>query len=427
MALEQRVSKELEDNPALEEELEDTVELPTTTATDEVPRYRLLDNNQPREVKDSAAISSHGMDFHELMQAQLSLRSLTARQRELGVFLIGCLDNDGYLRRSLRDVADDIAFAEGKEASEDELREVLHIIQDLEPTGVGARNLQECLLLQLEAKEEATKSVQLAAKLVASYFDDFTNKRYEKICAALSISDEELKLATAEITKLNPKPGAGFSEEATDVSPAVIPDFLVEYKDGELQQSLTARNAPDLRVSHEYRQLLKKYAKDKEASEFVRKKIDAARWFIDAVQRRYHTLGEVMSVIVERQKDFFMTGDEAALKPMQLKTVAEAADFDLSTISRVVNSKYVQTNFGIFPLRFFFSEGMQTESGEEISTRTIKVEIKNLVAAESKKAPLSDEKIVAQLKEKGYLIARRTVAKYRQMLDIPEARMRKTA
>ncbi len=421
--LEQRVREELEDNPALEEKEDEDAAL--QPAVDDTPSYRLQDNNQPREVRDRTITRPDGMDFHELMTAQLSLRPLTPRQREIGIFLIGCLDDDGYLRRTLPEVANDIAFAEGKEVSEGELLEVLHVIQDLEPAGVGARSLQECLLLQLEAKEEEAASVALATKVVTDFFDDFTNKRYEKICAALNISDKELKQAAGEITRLNPKPGAGYSEDATDAAPAVIPDFLVEYKDGELQQSLTARNAPDLRVSKEYQTLLKTYAKDKEASDFVRKKIDAARWFISAVQRRYQTLAEVMSVIVERQKDFFTTGNESMLQPLLLKVVAEATGYDLSTISRVVNSKYVQTNFGIFPLKFFFSEGMQTESGEEISTRKIKKEIKDLIAAEDKKKPLSDESIVKLLKEKGYLIARRTVAKYRQMLNIPEARLRK--
>ncbi len=426
LALEQRVKDELEDNPALEAEEEETTDLAAVTSAEDTPSYRLQDNNQPREVKDRTATSPDGMDFHELMLAQLSLRPINQHQREIGTFIIGCLDNDGYLRRPLSDVADDIAFAEGWEVSEPELLDVLHIVQDLEPAGVGARNLRECLLLQLEAKDEQTVAVELATKIVTDYFDDFTSKRYKKICAALNISDKDLKCAVTEITRLNPKPGAGFTEDISDAAPAIIPDFLVEYKDGELLQSLTARNAPDLRVSKEYQTLLKNYAKDKEASEFVRKKIELARWFIDAVKRRYSTLAEVMSVIVDRQKEFFMTGDEGAIKPMLLKVVAEATGYDLSTISRVVSSKYVQTNFGIFPLKFFFSESMQTESGEEISTRKIKKEVKDLVAAEDKKKPLSDEAIMKRLKEKGYLIARRTVAKYRQMLDIPEARMRKT-
>ncbi|MDR2938187.1 MAG: RNA polymerase factor sigma-54 [Prevotellaceae bacterium] len=425
LGLERRVKEEIEDNPALEEEVED-VEIPVSTATDEVPRYRLLDNNQPLETKDRIAVSPDSMDFHELMRMQLSLRALSAQQREMGEFLIDCLDSDGYLRRPLSDVADDIAFSEGKTVSENALSEVLYIIQDLEPAGVGARDLQECLLLQLEAKEESTFSVELATQIIAKHFDDFTGKRYEKICAALNISEKELKQAIAEITKLNPKPGASFTEDTTDIAPAVTPDFLVEYKDGELQQSLTARNAPDLRVSKEYKLLLKTYAKDKEASEFVRKKLGDARWFIDAVQRRYQTLTEVMSVIVERQKDFFTTGDEAALKPMLYKAVVEVTGYDISTISRVVNSKYVQTNFGIFPLKFFFSKAAQTSDDEEISTRAIKKEVKDLVAAEDKKNPLSDAEIMKKLEKKGYTLARRTVAKYRQTLNIPEAKMRKT-
>ncbi|MDR1343685.1 MAG: RNA polymerase factor sigma-54 [Prevotellaceae bacterium] len=431
--LDRRVNEELEGNPALEEVKdstlpeEDAAEANTTIAEEGVPTYRLHDSNQPRESRDWSFTNQSKLGFYDIMLTQLSLRPVDERQRAVATFIIGCLDSDGYLRRPLNEIADDMAFTENQIVSEQELEAMLHVIQDFEPAGIGARNLQECLLLQLNAKEEQTKDVQLAKTILQRSFDDFSNKRYDKICAELGISDKDLKSAIAEITKLTPRPGAGVGEDTTETAPTIIPDFVVEYKEGALQQALTARNSPELRVSPEYIALLKSYAQNKETSNFVRKKIDDARWFLDAIQRRHITLAVVMDNIVQKQREFFVTGDEAKLQPMVMRTVADDTGYDLSTISRVVSNKYVQTNFGIYPLKFFFSESMKTEAGEEVSNRRVKAAIKKAVEEENKRSPMSDDEIVGELKKQGYIIARRTVAKYRDTLNIPVARLRKSS
>ncbi|MDR0687807.1 MAG: RNA polymerase factor sigma-54 [Prevotellaceae bacterium] len=429
--LDRRVNEELEDNPALEEVKEATPpekECATASiaeASEEMPSYRLHDHNRPRENRDRSFTGQHQLGFYEIMLSQLSLRPVDERQRAIATFIICCMDSDGYLRRSLSEIADDMAFTENRTASEPELEEMLRVIQDFEPVGVGARNLQECLLLQLDAREAQTREVQLAKAILQRSFDDFSNKRYDKICTELGIAGEELKSAVAEITKLTPHPGAGVGEEVIETAPPIIPDFVVEYKNGELQQTLTARNTPELCISPEYISLLKSHAKNREAASFVRQKIDDARWFIEAIQRRHITLAVVMNDIVQKQREFFLTGDEAKLQPMVMRTVADNTGYDLSTISRVVSNKYVQTNFGIYPLKFFFSESMKMEDGEEISTRRIKAAIKKLVDGEDKRCPMSDEEIAGALKKQGYVIARRTVAKYRDMLSIPVARLRR--
>jgi RNA polymerase sigma-54 factor len=429
--LDRRVNEELESNPVLEEIKSDAlpsegeVAKASTAGEEDIPAYRLRDNNQPRENRDFQLVGQNRLGFYEIMLSQLSLRPIDERQRAAATFLIGSMDSDGYLRRPLSEIADDMAFTENQAASEPELEDMLRVIQDFEPAGVGARNLQECLLLQLNAKEEQSKDVQLAKTILQRAFDDFSSRNYDKICAELNISPQELQAAVAEIIKLNPRPGAGLGEEVTDTAPTIIPDFVVEYKDGELQQSLTARHTPQLRISPEYISFLKKNAKNREASSFVRKKIEDARWFIDAIQRRYATLAIVMNDIVQKQKEFFATGDEAKLQPMVMRTVAGDTGYDLSTISRVVSNKYVQTNFGIYPLKSFFSESIKTDAGEEVSNRRLKAIIKKMVNEEDKRCPLSDKEIAEKLKKQGYIIARRTVAKYRDVMHIPVARQRK--
>ncbi|MDR2813255.1 MAG: RNA polymerase factor sigma-54 [Prevotellaceae bacterium] len=430
--LDQRVNEELENNPVLEEVKsdaspdEEATAKASTESEEDIPAYRLRESNsQPREGRDMQLVGQNRLGFYEIMLSQLALHPVDERQRTAATFLIGSMDSDGYLRRPLNEIADDMAFTENQVVSEQELEDMLRMIQDFEPAGVGARNLQECLLLQLDAKEEQSKNVQLAKVVLQRTFGDFSAKNYDKICAELGISSRELSAAAAEITKLNPRPGAGLGEEVTDTAPPIIPDFVVEYKDGALQQSLTSRHTPQLRVSPEYITFLKSQAKNKEALSFVRKKIDDARWFIDAIQRRCITLGIVMNDIVQKQKDFFSTGDETKLRPMVMRSVASDTGYDLSTISRVVSNKYVQTNFGIYPLKFFFSESMKTDGGEEVSNRTLKVMIKKLVDEEDKCFPLSDKEIADILKKQGYIIARRTVAKYRDMMHIPVARMRR--
>jgi RNA polymerase sigma-54 factor len=429
--LDRRVNEELESNPVLEETKDDASPNEEISAKvsvsgeNDIPSYRLRENNQPRESRDFHFAGQNRLGFYEIMLSQLSLRPVNERQRSVATFLIGSMDSDGYLRRPLKEIADDMAFTEDQAASEQELEDMLRVIQDFEPAGVGARNLKECLLLQLDAKEEQSKDVQLAKTILQRMFDDFSRKSYDKICTELHISSQELKAAIAEITKLNPRPGAVLGEEAADTAPTIIPDFVVEYKDGELQQTLTARHTPSLCISPKYISFLKYYAKNKEASSFVRKKIDDARWFIDAIQRRCMTLAIVMNDIVQKQKEFFSTGDETKLQPMVMRTVANDTGYDLSTISRVVSNKYVQTNFGIYPLKFFFSESMKTDTGEEVSNRKLKFIIKKMIDEEDKSYPLSDKEITNNLERQGYVIARRTVAKYREMMNIPVARLRK--
>ncbi|MDR3367006.1 MAG: RNA polymerase factor sigma-54 [Prevotellaceae bacterium] len=428
--LDRRVNEELENNLVLEEIKSDVAPdeeaaAKVATASDEdIPSYRLRDNNQPRETRDFQLVGQTRLGFYEIMISQLSLRPIDERERAIATFLIGSMDSDGYLRRPLSEVADDMAFTENETVSEQELEDMLRVIQDFEPAGVGARNLQECLLLQLNAKEEQSEEVQLAKTILQRAFDDFSSKSYDKICADFNISLPELEAAIAEITKLNPRPGAGLGEEVTDTAPTIIPDFVVEYKDGELQQSLTARHTAQLRISPEYIEFLKQNAKNREASSFVRKKIEDASWFIDAIQRRCITLAIVMNDIVQKQKEFFATGDETKLHPMVMRTVAHDTGYDLSTISRVVSNKYVQTNFGIYPLKFFFSESIKTDGGEEVSNRRLKALIKKMIDEEDKCYPLSDNEITERLKKQGYIIARRTIAKYRDMMNIPVARQR---
>ncbi|HDP54914.1 MAG TPA: RNA polymerase sigma-54 factor [Bacteroidetes bacterium] len=453
MQLEQRIKKELEDNPTLEEgvnyEDEQEREEPTPDESstqdddeftiddylndEEIPSYRLAANNYSKDDKREEIPFSTGVSFHEHLANQLGLRVLDEKQKNLGLYLIGNIDDDGYLRRKLSAIADDLAFSAGVETDEDELEQILYIIHDFEPIGVGARDLQECLLLQIQSKNQSIPEVALARKILKYHFDEFTRKHYDKIQAKLGLTDDELKQAIAEILKLNPKPGGAVHDPHSRVAQHIIPDFILEEVDGEIILSLNSKNVPDLKINREYSHMLESYAanrqnaskQEKEAVAFVKQKIDSAKWFIDAIKQRQNTLMFTMQAIVEYQEDFFRTGDETRLKPMILKDIAEVTGLDISTISRVANSKYVQTNFGIFSLKFFFSEGMQTDSGEEVSTKEIKKILSDCVEAEDKRKPLTDEKLMDILKEKGYPIARRTVAKYREQLGIPVARLRK--
>jgi RNA polymerase sigma-54 factor len=427
--IEQRINDELQSNPALEEnvvkdEEDNNAKSSSSTTHNDTPAYRLRDNNQPANDDSQLPQNREEYSFYDILRAQLALRPISEWQHEIAMFLIDSMDNDGYLRRPFANIADDIAFADGKMVSEAELEDALRIVQDLEPTGVGARNLRECLLLQLQANEFPSEAALLAQKILEQAFDDFSNKRYDKIYANLNITEAELKAATDEITKLNPKPGAGLGDEPSDSSPAVMPDFIVEYKDGELQQTLTARNAPDLRINPDYLELLRTYAHNRDAATFARQKISDAKWFIGAIKQRYLTLTIVMNAIIARQKEFFITGHESTLVPMVLRDIAQATGYDVTTISRVVGHKHVQTNYGIFPLKFLFSEAAITDSGEEVSTRKVKSAVKEIVDNEDKQHPLDDEKIAQLLKAQGYTTARRTVAKYREMLNIPVARLR---
>ena len=451
LQLEQRIKKELEENPVLEEGNEENYDYEEEVNEDnlendpdefsledyindeDIPSYRLSSSNYSKDDKKEEIPFSGGISFQEHLQNQVGLRDLTEKEEVLISYLIGNIDDDGYLRRKLKSVANDIAFSLNIETDDDELLEVLRIIQDFDPIGVGARTLQECLLLQIENKDQEIPSIALARKILKYFFDEFTKKHYEKIQNRLNINEEELRSAIDEILKLNPKPGASYSDTQTRGAQTLIPDFILDNKDGELQLSLNARNVPELKISNAYSEMLESYSKNKKdrtqseknAISFVKQKLDSAKWFIDAIKQRQNTLLLTMNAIIDYQYSYFLEGDESKLRPMILKDIAEKTGLDISTISRVANSKYIQTHFGIFPLKYFFSEGMKTNTGEEVSTREIKSILKECIENEDKKKPLTDDKLTSILQEKGYKIARRTVAKYREQLNLPVARLRK--
>jgi RNA polymerase sigma-54 factor len=400
---------------------------------DEYPSYKLNAQNYSKDDKREEIPFSVGMSFHDFLESQLGLRYLDEKQRMLALYMLGNIDDDGYLRRRLESIVDDVAFALNIKTDEPELIGILRIIQELDPPGVGARNLQECLILQIEAKEMDDPVIQLAHRILKDFFPEFTRKHYDKILTRLNIKDEQLKDALDEILKLNPKPGSAYTDPQNKGYGHIIPDFILENNDGELELSLNARNVPELKVSKTYNEMLQNYQhnkgnntkSDKEALSFVKQKLDSAKWFIDAIKQRQNTLLVTMNAIINYQEEYFKTGDETKLRPMILKDIADITGLDVSTISRVANSKYIQTNFGIMALKYFFSEGMQTESGEEVSTREIKKILQDCLESEDKRHPITDDRLAEILKEKGYHIARRTVAKYREQLNIPVARMRK--
>jgi len=374
-----------------------------------------------------------GKSFRDYLLEQLALQGeLSEHERLIADHLIGSLDDDGYLRRAIDAIVDDLAFQRNISTTQEEIESVLSLIQRFDPAGVGARNLRECLILQLERKKQ-TKTVEKAIEVLANYFDAFTKKHYDKLARALNIDEEELKIVLDEIIQLNPKPGGTSGHSTTSAAhQTIIPDFTVEEVGGKLEIYLNGRNAPDLRISDSFKEMLQSYSKgnikdkkNKEAVTFIKQKIDAAKWFIDAIKQRQHTLFATMQAIVQFQEKYFFSGDEMDLRPMILKDIAEITELDISTVSRVANSKYVQTEFGIFLLKYFFSESLQTDSGEEVSTREVKKILSEIIDAEEKSKPKSDEDLTELLKEKGYNIARRTVAKYREQLNIPVARLRK--
>jgi len=455
LQIEQRIKKELEENPALEEGAEEE-EIPSEAEEDqfeenekdkdqdeftlddyieedEIPDYRLQAKNYSKDEEKRTEIPfSVGFSFQEHLESQLSLRDLTDKQKILGEYILGNIDEDGYLRRELVNIVDDLAFLQNVETTESELEEVLNIIQDLEPAGVGARTLRECLLLQIEKRDKSQPSMKLAYTILDLHFDEFTKRHYDKIIARLGITENELKSAIEEILRLNPKPGGVYSDPYNKTSQPIIPDFILELSEDGFDLHLNSRNLPELRLSSAYSEMLHSYSKDKsqkkemkDAVMFVKQKIDSAKWFIDAIKQRQNTLLLTMNAILEYQQEYFIDGDETKLKPMILKDVAEMTGLDISTVSRVANSKFVQTHFGIFPLKFFFSEGLQTDSGEEVSTREIKRILQDCIENEQKRRPLTDESLTDILQEKGYQIARRTVAKYREQLNIPVARLRR--
>ena len=447
--LEQRIKQEIEENPALDEGLEESDldsreeddEWETETddsrddfdindyLDDDTPDYKLSARNHGADDDEYAIPLSGGSSFQEMLESQVGFRVRNDKMREIVHTIIGNLDEAGYLRRELENIIDDLAFSQNIIATEEEMEEGLLIVQELEPAGVGARTLEECLLLQLHRKA-VTVEILTAQAILETCFEEFSKKHYDKIIKKLDIEEEYLKSAINEIVKLNPKPG-GAALETNKVMQQIIPDFILKEDNGNLELSLNSRNAPQLKVSREYSEMLRTYSdskksqSDKDAVLFVKQKIDSAKWFIDAIKQRQHTLLITMNAIMEYQKEFFLSGDDTNLKPMILKDIADIVEMDISTVSRVANSKYVETPYGIYLLKYFFSESLSTDSGEEVSTREVKKILSDAVDNENKKKPLTDEKLMELLKEKGYNIARRTVAKYREQLDIPVARMRK--
>ncbi|MDQ3682522.1 MAG: RNA polymerase factor sigma-54 [Bacteroidota bacterium] len=463
--LEERLKEELEENPALElsdeghdEYEEGKDELTESTAEeeyteselsnedqyenidisdyvhegdDDIADYKMRDDNYGDQEEKQTLPYKVETSFYEVLEAQLGMLKLDDRESKLTEQIIGSIDEDGYLRRETSAIVDDLAFRQNVMTTDAEVESLIKRIQRFDPPGVAARTLQECLLLQLHRQKEEGKEVDIAIQALTKYFDEFTKKHYEKIQRGLNLTDEQLKEVMIQITKLNPKPGGNVGE-VNKAESYVVPDFFIYNNASKLELTLNSKNAPELRISEGYRDMLKEYdrgskkdRRQKEAVLFIKQKIDAAKWFIDAIKQRQHTLLSTMTAIMNHQYDFFITGDETSLKPMILKDIAERTGLDISTVSRVANSKFVQTEFGTYRLKFFFSESLTTESGEEVSTREVKKILSNLIEGEHKKKPLSDERLTEMLQEKGYNIARRTVAKYREQLNIPVARLRK--
>ena len=436
---EQRVRKEIEENPVLDEEqpaeteVEEApreVSLSEYKEDDSIPSYRLRsDNYNIKDERPQYSTFSVKESFTQSLQEQLGYRNLTEHQYAVGSFLIGSLDDDGYLRRSIDSLVDDLSFRANLETTEDEVLQMLSIIQEFEPAGVGARDLRECLLLQIKHKKRSA-DVENAEKILKNHFQEFTNKHFHKIMSRMGISEEELKAAIAKILKLNPSPGGQIDDSYNDQAQQIVPDFILEYKDGELLLSMPRFTIPELKVNRMYAELLMEAANSserekKEAAAFVKKKLDSAKWFVEAIKQRHNTLSSTMKAILDYQHDYFIDGDETNLKPMVLKDIAEMTGFDISTISRVVNSKYIETHFGIYSLKYFFSEGLENQEGEEVSTRELKKALLECVENEDKRKPLTDDELVEQMTAKGYKVARRTIAKYRDQLGIPKARLRK--
>lgn len=461
--LEQRIKEEIEENPALEEAEEgheaefdeakdefsetesEEVEMDGSAdeydnidiseyvkdGDDEVGDYKLKDSNYPEIDENRVIPIKVERGFNEIMMEQLGMLTIDEHQKKVAVQIIGNLDDDGYLRREFSAIVDDLAFRQNILTSEEEIAELVLQIQQFDPPGIAARNLQECLLLQLERKQGEGKDVEMAIRVMEKYFDEFTKKHYEKIQRGLDLSDDDLRDIITQIVKLNPKP-AGSVGGNNRAETYVVPDFFIYNNAGKLELSLNNKNAPDLRISEGYRDMLKDYdrgskkdKRQKEAVIFIKQKIDAAKWFIDAIKQRHNTLTSTMEAIMNYQHDFFVSGDETDLRPMILKHIAEETNLDISTVSRVANSKFVQTEFGTYRLKFFFSESLSTDSGEEVSTREVKKILSDIIDVEDKQHPYSDEKLTEMLQEKGYNIARRTVAKYREQLNISVARLRK--
>lgn len=439
--LDSRIKEEIESNIVLEEqepeqpedEAPARISVEEYLKEDDTPSYKAHINNRSKDDKQRPVYITGGRSLQESLIEQLGFRNLSKREMALARYLVGSLDEDGYLRRDMEAVGDDIAFTVGIETSAEELERLLGVIQELEPAGIGARSLQECLLLQIGQLPMTTRARRLAKKILTDHFDEFVKKHYEKLMSRLRITEDDFREAAAEIRRLTPKPGGTFSEGGGDAAPYIIPDFLLDYQNGKFDLQFNSYNVPELRVNRRYVEMMREMAapdgtvseENREAVQFVKSKIDSAKWFISAIKQRHDTLMHTMSEILDYQREYFRDGDKSRLRPMILKDIADRTGLDVSTISRVVNSKYVQTHFGILSLKSLFSEAMQTDSGQEVSSYEIKHILQECISQEDKRKPLTDETLMDILNAKGYRIARRTVAKYREMLDIPVARLRK--
>lgn len=447
--LEQKIEAELGENPALESGLElpklsnpeddyedhntieaDEIDVDQYLSDDEIPSYRLYSNNFTNEDENRIVPVSGGISFHQYLLQQVGNLILNDHEMQVAEFIIGSIDDSGYLRRTNEELLDDLAFTQNLFVNPEELKKIIQAVQSLDPPGVGARSLQDCLILQLKKKRNDRPEIEHAIAILEQEFDHFSHKHYIKLQDRLGINEEQLKTAINLISKLNPKPGGPLS--STIQNTHVVPDFILTVEEGKINVELNRRNAPQLKISNQYKEMLSGYQESnfksksqQEAVQFIKNKLDAAQWFIDAIQQRHHTLNITINAIIEYQKEYFLTGDEQHLKPMILKDIADKVSMDISTISRVANSKYIETPYGVKLLKSYFSEGMKNEEGNDVSTIEIKKILEQLIKAENKKKPLTDDTLSKLLKEKGYPVARRTVAKYREQLDFPVARLRK--
>lgn len=447
--LEQKIEAELGENPALESGLElpelsnpeddyedhntieaDEIDVDQYLSDDEIPSYRLYSNNFTNEDENRIVPVSGGISFHQYLLQQVGNLILNDHEMQVAEFIIGSIDDSGYLRRTNEELLDDLAFTQNLFVNPEELKKIIQAVQSLDPPGVGARSLQDCLILQLKKKRNDRPEIEHAIAILEQEFDHFSHKHYIKLQDRLGINEEQLKTAINLISKLNPKPGGPLS--STIQNTHVVPDFILTVEEGKINVELNRRNAPQLKISNQYKEMLSGYQESnfksksqQEAVQFIKNKLDAAQWFIDAIQQRHHTLNITINAIIEHQKEYFLTGDEQHLKPMILKDIADKVSMDISTISRVANSKYIETPYGVKLLKSYFSEGMKNEEGNDVSTIEIKKILEQLIKAENKKKPLTDDTLSKLLKEKGYPVARRTVAKYREQLDFPVARLRK--
>ena len=438
--LEQRIRKELEENPVLDDETpeskdEDGEEQPREVSLsdikedDSIPDYKLRVNNYGKDERPEYNTFSVKESFTQSLMEQLGFRNLSEHQHDIAAFIIGSLDEDGYLRRDIDSLVDDLAFRMNIETTPEEVEKMLHIIQEFDPPGIGARDLRECLLIQLKGLKQ-TPDVINAQRILTDWFQEFSDKHFQKIMTRLNLSQDEMKAAMARIVKLNPSPGGQIDDSYNDQAQQIVPDFILSLENGELKLTMPRFSIPEIRINKKYADLLMDAANSserqkKEAATFVKQKMDSAKWFVEALKQRHNTLLSTMQAIIDYQHDYFMDGDESHLKPMVLKDIAAKTGVDISTISRVVNSKYIETHFGIFPLKYFFSEGLENQQGEEVSTRELKKVLQDFVDKEDKHKPLTDDELVTLMNEKGYKVARRTIAKYRDQLNIPKARLRK--